>query len=93
MGCSEGHFDNITPIFIALPQKTAYLKSYDNEPKWMYFFTDDEFLKYYICIWSKVCRSIRKELDSEPVFDNKFFKAKKDLVKILQTFMVKMCQK
>ena len=43
---SEGHRNDITPLCIALPQTSAYVKSYDdNETKWMYFIIDDEFLK------------------------------------------------
>ena len=37
---------------------------------------DDKFLEHYNKIWSKVCKSIKKELDSEPIYNNKFLKAK-----------------
>lgn len=77
MGCSEGHFDNITPIFIALPQKTAYLKSYDNEPKWMYFFTDDEFLSITFVSGVKYAEVLEKNLIVNPYLIINFLKLRK----------------
>ena len=35
-----------------------------------------QFLKYYNATWSKVCKSIKKELDREPVYNNKSLKPK-----------------
>ena len=38
-----------------LPRTSSYVKSYDGETKWMYFFIDDddELLETYNNIWSQ----------------------------------------
>ena len=57
-----------------LPKTSAYAKNYDGETKWMYFLIeDDDLLKKYNTIWDKVSADIKKEFDSEPVY-NKIFK-------------------
>lgn len=55
---------------------TAYVKSDDNDTKWMYFFTDDEFLECYNDNWSKACKSIKRVLHGESVYNNKLLKPK-----------------
>ena len=43
----------------------------------MYFLIeDDDFLEKYNTIWDKVSANIKKEFDSEPVYNKKFLKAK-----------------
>ena len=44
---SKDYGDNITPLYIEIPQTNAYIKSYDNETKWIYFLlmTNTENLK------------------------------------------------
>ena len=38
-----------------LPEKSAYVKTYDEQTKWMYFLIgDDDLIKKYITIWDKV---------------------------------------
>ena len=37
---------------------------------------DDELLKEYNEIWEKVKNSLKKEFDSEPVYNEKYLKAK-----------------
>ena len=60
-----------------LPKTTAYVKSYDGQVKWMYFLIEDyELLEKYNTTWDKVSADIKKGFDSEPVYNNKFFKAK-----------------
>ena len=60
-----------------LPKTSAYVKSYDEQTKWMYFLTeDDDLLEKYNTIWDKVCDDIKKEFDSEPAYNKEFFKTK-----------------
>ena len=43
----------------------------------MYFFIeDDDFLQKYRSIWDKVSADIKKEFDSEPVYNKIFLKTK-----------------
>ena len=53
-----------------LPKIRACVKSYDGETKQM--FEDDDLIKKYNTIWDKVSADIKKEFDSEPVY-NFFF--------------------
>ena len=42
-----------------LPKTSAYVKSYDVQTKWMYFFIeDDDLLETYNNIWDKVSSDI-----------------------------------
>ena len=51
--------------------------SYDGETKWMYFLNeDDELLIKYHDIWNKLSKSIKREFDSESIYNKKFLKAK-----------------
>ena len=60
-----------------LPKRSAYVKSYDRQTKWMYFLIeDDELLQKYNTIWDKVSACVKKEFDSEPVYNNFFLKIK-----------------
>ena len=45
-----------------LPKKTAYVKRYDGQTKWMYFLVeDDDLLEKYNTIWDKVSANIKKK--------------------------------
>ena len=61
---SSGYLHNdytVKPLNIMLPKTSAYVKSYDGETKWMYFFIeDDDLLKKYNTIWDKVSADIKK---------------------------------
>ena len=58
-----------------LPKTSAYVKSYDGQVKQMYFFIeDDDLLEKYNTIWDKVSLDIKKEFDSEPVYNKNFLK-------------------
>ena len=60
-----------------LPNTSTYVKSYDGHTKLMYFFIeDDDLLGKYNTIWNKVSADIKKEFDSESVYDNTFLKTK-----------------
>ena len=57
------------------PYKSAYVKSDYGQTKWMYFLVeDDDILEKYNTIWGKVSTDIKKEFDSEPFFNNFFWK-------------------
>ena len=63
----------ITPLRIKLPTPSDYVKSYDEETKWMYFFTEnDALLKAYNGIWNRVNNCIKKELDCEIIYNKNF---------------------
>ena len=56
-----------------LLKTSAYVKSYDENTKWMYFFIEDKDLsEKYSTIWDKVSADIKKEFDSERVSNNFF---------------------
>ena len=49
---------------IILPKKTAYVKSFDGQTKWMMTFLveDDNLLEKYNTIWDKVSANIKTKL-------------------------------
>ena len=56
----------------------------------MYFLIqDDDLLEKYNTIWDKVSADIKKEFDSEPVYNKKFLKTKNLMVMKLQIFVIK----
>ena len=66
----------VKPLHIMLPKTSAYVKSYDGQTKWMYFLIEDDDLKKYSTIWDKVRADIKKEFESEPVYNKKILKTK-----------------
>ena len=61
-----------------LPKTSAYVKGYDGETKSMYFSIEDgDLLNEYNNIWNKVSNSIKKELDSEPIYNKILQKTKR----------------
>ena len=51
-----------------LPNTNVYVKIYDGQIKWMYFWIeDDDLLQKYNIISDKISTDIKKEFDSEPV--------------------------
>ena len=59
------------------PETSACVKSYDGQTKWMYFLIEDhDLLEKYNTIWDKVSADIKKEFDSEPVYNKEFSKTK-----------------
>ena len=61
------HDYKVKPVRIILPKTNAYVKSHDEQSKWIYFLIeDDELLKKYNTIWDKVSADIKKEFDSKP---------------------------
>ena len=60
-----------------LPKTSIYVKSYDRQTKWMYFFIeDDDLLEKYNTIWDKVSTDMKKEFDRETVYNKEFLKTK-----------------
>ena len=69
--------DKITPLTIMLPKTSAYVKSYDGGTKWMYFLIEDEeLLKKHNDIWNRVSNNVKKEFDTETIYNKKFLKTK-----------------
>ena len=59
------------------PETSAYIKSYDGETKWVYFFIEDgDLLKKYDTIWDKVSADIKKEIVRKLVSNEEFLKTK-----------------
>ena len=60
-----------------LPKTSAYVKSYDGQTKWIYFLTEDnDLFKKYNAFLEKVSANLKKEFDSESVYNKEFSKAK-----------------
>ena len=60
-----------------LPKRSAYVKIYDGQTKWMYvLIEDDDFLEKYDTIWDKVSADIKQEFDSEPLYNKEILKTK-----------------
>ena len=56
-----------------LPKTRAYVNCYDGQTRYICFFIeDDDLLKKCNNIWDKVSAYIRKEFDSESVYNNIF---------------------
>ena len=54
------------------------IKSYDEQTKWTYFLiADDRLLEKYNAIWDKVGADIKKEFDSEPLYNKIFIENQK----------------
>ena len=67
----------VKPLHLMLPKTSAYVRSYDGQTKWMYFLIeDDDLLERYNTIWDKVSADIKKEFDSELVYNITFLKTK-----------------
>ena len=60
-----------------LPKKSAYVKSYDGKTNWMYFLIDDDdLLEKYNTIQVNVSADMKKESDSDHVFNTNYLKTK-----------------
>ena len=60
-----------------LQRNTAYIKSYDSQTKWTYFMIEhDNLLEKYNTNQDKASADIKKEFDSEPVYNKKILKTK-----------------
>ena len=52
----------------------AYIKSYDGQTIWMYFFENDDLLEKHTTIWDNFRADMKKEFDSEPFYNKKINK-------------------
>ena len=69
--------NKVKPLNTKLPKTSAYVKSYDGQIKWMYFLIeDDDLSEKYNIVWDKVSTDIKKEFDSEPVYNKNYLKTK-----------------
>ena len=60
-----------------LLKTSSYVKSYDEQTKWMYFLIeDDDLLEKFNTILDKVGTDIKKELGKEPVYNKNYLKIK-----------------
>ena len=66
----------IRPLSAFLPKISTYTRDFDETKYMSFLIKDDELLKKYNEIWEKVKNSIKKEFDSEPVYNEKYLKAK-----------------
>ena len=75
-----GYLNNdhkVKPLHIILSKTSAHVKSYDGQTKWIYFLIENEdLLEKYNTIWDKVSADIKKEFDSEHVYNKNFLKTK-----------------
>ena len=67
--------NKVKQLNIMLLKTSAYVESYDGQTKWMYFLIDDDLLERYNTIWDKVSADIKKEFDSELVYNKNYLKA------------------
>ena len=65
----------VKPLHVMLPRRSIYVKSYAGQTKWMYFLIEDDgLLERYNTIWDKVSADLKKEFDSEPIYNKEFLK-------------------
>ena len=69
--------NKVKPLHTILPKRSAYVRSYDGQSKWMYFLIEDnDFSEKHNTIWDRVSADINKEFDSEPVYHKEYLKTK-----------------
>ena len=74
IGCKDDK--KTKPLCIFIPKMNAYRRDLDETKHMSFLVKDDELLEKYNGIWEKVSQSIREELDSEPVYNEKYLKTK-----------------
>ena len=65
----------VRPLWISLRKMSAYRKDFDETKCMSFLIKDDELLEKYNEIWETVKNSINKEVDSEPVCNEKYLRA------------------
>ena len=78
-----GYISNvgIIPVYIKLPQIHEFVKYFDNNSKCMNLLVhDEETLEKYNTVWDKINNLFKKEFDSEPVYNDKYVKARVSLI-------------
>ena len=67
----------INPLHAMLSQTSTYVRSYDDQTKWIYFFIEDnDLLEKCNTFLYKVITNIKKEFDSRSVYNKKSLKTK-----------------
>ena len=66
----------IRPFWIYLPKMTAYRRDFDKTKYMSFLIKDDKLLEKCNEIWETVRNGIRKEFDSDPVYNQIYLKAK-----------------
>ena len=65
------------PLFIKLPQVNGYIKHFNSNNKYInILFHYENLLNKDNELWDKISNLLKKEFDSEPVYDNKYIKSK-----------------
>ena len=59
-----------------ISQMSTYRREFDEIKHISFLIKDDKLLEIYYEIWEKVKSSIKKEFDSEPVYNEKYLKVK-----------------
>ena len=65
----------IRPLCIFLPKMSVYRRDFDKTKCMSFLITEEKLLEKYNEIWKKV-NIIKKEFDSNPVFNEKYIKTK-----------------
>ena len=68
--------ENVRPLCILLTKMSAYRKGFNKTKYISFFIKDDELLEKYNEIWEKVKIIIKKEFDSEPIYNEKYLKTR-----------------
>ena len=69
--------NKVKPLRIILPKTSTYVKSYHGQTKWIYvLIEDDDLLEKCNTFWDKLSADIKKEFDSEPVYNKEFLTTK-----------------
>ena len=67
----------VKSLHIMLPKINAYVKIYDRQTKWMFFFIEDEdILEKYNTIWDNVTPDIKKHWIASLSITSSFWKPK-----------------
>ena len=64
------------PLCILLPKLSAYRRDFDKTKCMSFLIKDEKLLEKYNEIWKKVSNIIRKEIDRNPVYNEKYIKTK-----------------
>ena len=72
IGILEDNCHDISPLNDIFSQTIAFMKRYDNETKCMYFLLVSSSQNITLTSGYKVCSSIKKELDSEALYNSNY---------------------
>ena len=73
--CKVNNFPS--PLCVNLPRMNAYTKYFEKDNKYINVLVNNkEILKKYSKIWNKIKSLIKKEFNSEPVYNDKYIKTK-----------------